>query len=450
MYSPADIETAYLKGESRLYERLARLPTALSTSIISIAALFALLYSNHVFNLIQSTHLGSARQIFYVVPHLAKGLGWLAVGSLPLLLLSPGLRVRVLPFATVGFALVLGYFTFRDRLGGSDLFWAAAYVPAILIFTSIYQQVSQRRGAKLVLTSVFSACYFLWVFLSLKHFMDLGLNEVLSYLFGFKGILFWFWAVSRAHAGKLAIEQVLNPMNAMRAWPWSTADGQKQDELLAANRVHMLETWWNGLLNILLGLFLLHAVFTMISGSLILYGKLLTNYTFHVLADVGTLNLLIGGARLFCYRIPDGTTFSFFAKTPGELWRRGSVHNFLFNREFVFWPVLRIVRNYWIALFAAFSLYYFNSIGFSLFESLLLADGTSEGFSMQKDLEVGRLLAFACHFGLLCVPAWVWRTEIKGLSESARSWLSVVVIHVLNLAVLYIVYGLIFPMLQIW
>lgn len=429
MLSPTQFEDKYISRERTLYAWFARKNFVWAISFSIILGFFIGLVHWEI----ASLH-PTIQSLFYIAPHVARALLILLASSLVFIHMSPGLLRRYLPIFTLIFSICAGYLVFMPKNWDRSSLLAVAFIPVMLILAASYNEIQKRLRNSPAIFVLYTVLHFFWVFSVLSSLENAGLYQAVAYLFGFKCVLFWFWVSSRTHKGDLSLLELSIPMNATRAWPWPSRD----TELLSPDQTERRTIWWNGYFNILLGYTLLSIVAVFMLSFAIHYQNLFVNYVTHVLVDIGTLNIIVGGARIFGFKLIDGTFFSFLAKSPAELWRRGSVYNFKFNQEFVFWPAIRIVKNYWVALFIAFSMFYLNAL---TYESLItLVGNPNRTDEMQSKLELARALSFALHFGLICLPSRIWSFRYMNLSESRRQWAGIVATHVCSLVILYLAY----------
>ncbi len=398
-------------------------------SILAALGLSLLIFFVHRYFAASQSTMRSA--LFYILPYLANGMTVLVTASALLLAINRTSRNSFVPSFSVVLSAAAGYFFLKDLIAGPLLVLAVVFTPVVLLLAITYAKLMDRFPSARITTVAYTAAHFSWVAVILSMLFRSDQTAAVAYLFGFKSILFWFWVFSRKRQGTLSVIDIAHPMNALRGWPWPKS--AIDDDMTAGRR-----TWWNGYFNVLLG----YSLFALVGGLIVhfesSYSNLFFNYLVHVLVDVGTLNVIAGGARLFGFNFPDATYFSFFAKSPGELWRRGSVYNFKFNQEFVFWPAIRFFKSYYPALFIAFSMFYLNSL---TFESMLTLSGSRANTNqLQFHLESGRAIVFSLHFLLICLPGKIWSFRRFELSDAHRQWLSVIATHVCSLVILFLAY----------
>jgi hypothetical protein len=431
LFSPTDFENKYVAVEQRAYDWLGQDAFA---AMKSAAALALCGYIYWIQKFIQSNQTDVTNELLYILPYISRGIYVIVLSSLALIHLSERALKYALPALCLILSLYSNYVLFSGQHLGELLWLPMSFTPLILVIAGLYITLKKFVESEVVAFAIYTAAHFGWVAFVLFHLEQSQRLAIISYLFGFKCVLFWFWVSVRSRSDGLSIAELSNPLNALRGWPWP----KQMSPIGSALSPKKNAIWWNGIFNLFLGYTLLALATALLFHFRESFQKIAFNYALHILIDIATLNLIPGCARVFGFNFFDATYFVFLAKSPGEVWRRGSVYNFKFNQEFVFWPTLRFFKNYWVALFLAFSMFYLNSL---TFESVMTLAGrpTSE---FEGKIEAARALSFFLYFLIICIPSRHWRFPTLNLSQVQRQWLSVAATHVTNLAVLYIVYGL--------
>ncbi|CAN5407132.1 hypothetical protein BH10BDE1_BH10BDE1_30760 [soil metagenome] len=427
MFSPIDFETTYVAAEHRIYAW-----TANNSNFVhrAIAAAALCLYVDWIQEFIRLNQTDVSGGLFYLLPYISRGIYVVIAASTALAFFSKAQSRIVLPVFCVALSLYSNYVLFSNHHLGPMFWLTCLFTPVLLALAATYHFGHTKFPGRRIFFA-YTFVHFAWVIIILHTLLSDGRDSTVSFLFGFKSILFWFWIVSRTRNGTLTFREITNPMNALRAWPWPPPTEDK------TSTEHI---WWNGIANILLGYTLFAACAWLTVHDRVGLQKVGFNYIIHILIDVATLNLIPGVARLFGFNLIDATYFSFLAKSPAELWRRGSVYNYKFNIEFIFWPVIRFVRNYWVALFLAFSMFYLNSLTFESIAPIVSSSASNGDFHSR--LEAARAVGFFLYFLLICIPSRIWSFPMFPMAAAQRQWLSVCATHLSNLFVLYVAYAL--------
>ena len=233
---------------------------------------------------------------------------------------------------------------------------------------------------------------FLWIFLSLLLFRD-----------------------------KIEPAQLLNPIQIFRGTIWP-------DAMRFANSLKISnEIFWQGCLNLFIGLAIASLRFAIDSGQpasgLTPLNTVLV-MLIRALTDIALFNCLVGFTRCFGFNTQDATYFVLLSKTPAEFWRRGSVYTYQFTLRYIFFPILRYSKFPMFALFCAFSVFFLNRFGL-------------EGFFEFSQNSIVALFVFVLYFTSIVVTQRYWFFTKQQLSMARFAWTSVFLTHMINVAIVF-------------
>jgi hypothetical protein len=271
-------------------------------------------------------------------------------------------------------------------------------------------------------------------------------RHFLIQFWGLKTQFIWITALIWAYRQPLKSENLsiaLSPVNALRGalWPrdlrWSGHELSERRTL-----------WWWGVCNLVLAYILL--IFRMwaergpVPHLTPEFSLRSANYFLGILNDVAVFNFLTGSIRLFGYRVQDATNFVLLARTPADIWRRGSVYNYLFVLQYVYMPLLRVTRNRnnFLVTFIAFLVFFVNhQTGFHLHSTLKIV-GLQGGSNSNLTFFYQQLIVFLAWFGLIYVSRRYWMFSWKQMEKAHYAWLSIFMTHVTVLSVFFVIWKL--------
>jgi hypothetical protein len=336
--SPADVEVAYTAFENRCIEALVRnrffFPPALGTVVVVWLwlGIGEWLDSTSAYNFRSTvTTMAFHHHALLLLPVLAL-IGFLFQGQL--------LRVY--------FALcVVGLWIFESLYPRNYSTWqdsmriGAAGIVLFLAAHFYVYFVRRFRSRGTVILILFSAL----VFGGLAASLPFRLFNVVWRLNLTSLVLFALATVYRGVPDKERPWLGLNPVHGFRGilWPHGVVMHSERD-------LARLRLWWKGALNVSL-------------AACLLYIRRPIHDAFYwkfVLGDIAYFNFIAGSARMFGYAVPDATRFAVLARTPADYWQRGSVYNYAFINEFVYFPLMRRLRRPALAVSVAFFFFFFS------------------------------------------------------------------------------------------
>ncbi|NJM09930.1 MAG: hypothetical protein HC883_03295 [Bdellovibrionaceae bacterium] len=357
--SPAEIEIAYTRRERRLYRRLAENSNIMTLLLGTILLAGFVQYSSYYFidqEFEFSIYGGliTMRMIRYgilaaiplslislVLPaHLQLGFQFISIvliwfGSAQYFFSSVGTAAFALCLLSVPLICGAGYLAMR-HCAKSVKRW-----PAAALFSALY----------IAVVSVTS--YQLW-----DHTYELRM------FWRFKTtVLFIMFLVNifKPRITNRDLHFASNPFHALRGEYWPT-------NMRWSHGAGRTILWWQGMCNLTLGYGLVMARLLVEENFgppyVSLFHKVFTKYLLIVAVQVGVYNVVAGVVRLFGYRVADATFFVIFARTPAELWRRGSVYTYQFILRYVYLPLFRgVSRNLFFVTAVSFAVFFLNHLG---------------------------------------------------------------------------------------
>lgn len=242
------------------------------------------------------------------------------------------------------------------------------------------------------------------------------------------------------------------PTNALAGLLWPLELNLDPQDQKAKNRL-----WWRGYLNLALGEILLIGVFKLVR----LYQHLSSHsfwvdsplqYLEFLLAVIAGFNIAVGVTRMYGIPATDITRFPFLARTPLEIWKRGSSYVYDFILRFVFLPAYRWTRSLFLTsliclLVVVMHLFLFHEILIRKFYQLALPVLSAP----QVDPRAVLIFAFSYAFVwyvLIVVFDLLWR---KGLArKTSLQWLSIVLTQATISYIYALSYGWLSPAITRW
>lgn len=293
---------------------------------------------------------------------------------------------------------------------------------------------------------VYSMCHWLLMlfigFLHLRSFNSVAFTHFVD----FKPWFVWCMGLVALVRDEKVIDShwLINPVHGVKAVLWPRGSKLIQSTEIELYRIN----FWNGVSNVLIGYLNFILAFLLLKSSEDTMSRVVTNYLVYVLADVATFNVMSGMARLYGYKVPDATRFVVLAQSPADCWRRGSVYNYLFIQEYIFWPLVRWCKNINLALFLAFSAFYINQ--FQGPQLWYWFGGSVSHVGFERQLELGRAYLFLIYFLILLISRkyWPWQ-NVKFRNSPYLGWSLVALTHVVNMAALYLAYGILVSVMKV-
>jgi hypothetical protein len=215
-------------------------------------------------------------------------------------------------------------------------------------------------------------------------------------------------------------------------WPEETT-------LLIGSKEDRWKNWNHGLYNCLVGSFFYLIVF----GSKVLVKNASWNeiyltsyyYIYFLLFIVGTFNMFIGLARMIGIHCPDPTNFLLLAKSPLEVWQRGSVYLYKFFLRYIFIPLYRNLKNYLLTMLISLLLvithmFLFHDIFVVKLFMLMIPEMKAPGFSFFPTL-LFSVSWGAIWFIWIILAATVWQKHLVKASSPFLVWLSILLNHII-------------------
>lgn len=442
MISPGDFEVRYRRMEKHLAELLQE-----NTSLIGIAiaaALLALLIfatNSYLFSSgFQFLFLGGFK-IMRVVH-----IGILATLPFSVLSLVIPERWKILFFILTGtFASIVSCHFIFNKIATFWIFIAVnSAMPFTILLSWLFLIWLVRGGNRAWGTTVYSVLFFSYFGFLSVFFLRFGAHQGTYGLriWAFKPQFIWISTLILATRIRLSVRDaalVFSPVNYLRGTIWP-AD-LRQSQSCAERR----ELWWAGFLNITLAYFLLYArlwlekvpLFSTLHQGHNIALEVIESHFLALITDVGVLNILTGSVRLFGYRVRDATNFIFLSRTPADMWRRGSVYNYLFVLQYIYLPLTRITRNRFILTFLSFSVFFINHFGFWNFSgSFFFGMGISSVIPLYQAAWLKYVwVHFFSMFLLIYFSRRYWFFRGRKLEESGRAWASVFLTQVVLIGV---------------
>ncbi|MFN7728008.1 MAG: hypothetical protein ACK5P7_02505 [Bdellovibrio sp.] len=209
--------------------------------------------------------------------------------------------------------------------------------------------------------------------------------------------------------------------------------------------------WWQGFLNIVLGLTLalirigFEENLNTIKTPLIYMPM---RYVLAVLGLMSFLNILSGLIRIFGISILDATNFVWLSRSPAEYWRRGSVYSYLLLQKYIYLPLLARTRRPRLSRLIAFFLFINIKIGFLNYLALALF---ALGFSPFESAdhfkrEIWTLIQWTLWFVVLEFSLIGYkRTRVR--EKAGPAWRSVLLTHV-TMSLIYLMSYFIYFMVK--
>ncbi len=146
-------------------------------------------------------------------------------------------------------------------------------------------------------------------------------------------------------APKISLSVALNPLQLFSPLPWPT------DLTLAEKKWEIRSLQVSGLMQIIFAQLLFWILLLTVPSlpvDIPVLGHLLQYVTFVIFATAA-LNCVSGMLRMFGFRAADATYFLVLAKSPLEIWQRGSTYMAQFLFQVVFFPIWKQTRKMWVA-----------------------------------------------------------------------------------------------------
>jgi hypothetical protein len=175
-------------------------------------------------------------------------------------------------------------------------------------------------------------------------------------------------------------------------------------------------------------------------------------YLEFLLAVIAGFNIAVGITRMYGVPAADITRFPFLARTPLEIWKRGSSYVYDFILRFVFLPAYRSTRSIFATsliclLVVVMHLFLFHEILIRKFYQLALPALSAP----QVDPRVVLIFAFSYAFVwyvLIVIFDLLWRKVLA--RKTSLQWLSVFVTQAAVSYVYAMSYGWVSPVITRW
>ncbi len=347
-------------------------------------------------------------------------------------LLAPYLPSRLFTYFLVVFTFVLWQALCWQKLPVSVGSWV---VPLYLLFCFLILRKKPSRFFPLLFRSLILIISFFAVGYALaKEASSKNNNEILRLFWTIHPQFYLLFVISWLFSAikKQDLLLSIHPMNLT----WGTLWPQESSLVLTSKEVW--EQWWQGLYNCMLGTFLFFLVFglKLLAKDVRIDGHLLVGfyYVYFIIYLVASFNLYIGFSRMLRIRCPDPTHFLIFAKTPMEVWQRGSTYLYRFFLRFIYLPIYRKVKNYFITILVCLVLiishmFLFHDIVVRNLYAFLVPELNA------PNVPVLPVVIFSFSWALLWftwifIGSTVWRKILLKFHSPALSWLSVLATHI--------------------
>lgn len=158
-----------------------------------------------------------------------------------------------------------------------------------------------------------------------------------------------------------------------------------------------------------------------------------SHYLYFLLTVTAAFGAVTGFLKLFGYQATDATYFIFLAKSPLEIWQRGSIYMSKFLFQFVYLPVWKRTRRIWLASATVMLVVFFH---LNLFHEFFLREFIRW---MTPSLPIASAsLSQTLLIPLLWSLVWlmwigVFQISLKSfpaLRESKGAWVAIVITHI--------------------
>ncbi|MCB0391194.1 MAG: hypothetical protein KDD58_07880 [Bdellovibrionales bacterium] len=244
----------------------------------------------------------------------------------------------------------------------------------------------------------------------------------------------FFLTVLLSNANKEFKRLLLNPMNLVWGTIWP------QDTLLSKNMTakEHKKLWCRGIYSVAVSiLFFFIALFVrylLKDSKLSLISTVIFYYFFYLFMIIGSFNGHVGISRMLGINCPDATYFLLLAKTPMEVWQRGSTYVYKFFLNFIYIPLQRKIKNYFLVMLICMCLivlhlFIFHDVVIRNFFFWLIPDLKA------PIVPVLRTLVFSVSwaglwFVWILVGGTVWRRILILLPRPWLQWSSILMNHI--------------------
>jgi hypothetical protein len=224
------------------------------------------------------------------------------------------------------------------------------------------------------------------------------------------------------------LENSLNPLQLLAPFPWPESIRLAQEprqlyELRVAGLLQLIRTNFTFALLMLVLKWLPKSAGPWTS---------FTHYVSYLLFISAALGTVSGFIKLFGYQAPDLTYFLFLAKSPLEIWQRGSTYMAKFLFQFVYLPSWKFTRRTWVAALAVLLAVF---VHLHLFHDLFLREVVRW---LTPELPVAAT-SWAVTFGTPLVWSLIWviwigifqvlRRIIPFLHSDSGAWVAILLTH---------------------
>lgn len=195
--------------------------------------------------------------------------------------------------------------------------------------------------------------------------------------------------------------------------------------------------WWQGCINAFQGLlfFIICMGLAQIPMSAIKLVASVHQFIYFCIFVSASMNMVTGLIRMYGFDVVSASRFIFFANSPLDVWRRGSVYMYQMILNLIFIPVMRWTRSIILTslacvLFIAFEMFLMHEYGVKTFYSIFFSE-----FSAATANAPVALWAVGYFIGgwLLLILLYRYTFEIifKKISTAKSAWLQILTTQVL-------------------
>lgn len=434
LISPAEIEIKYSRWEKKVYSFLSLKTNSL---YLFFSAVVVVCLSYHVTKQITSNYGLQFAEFRYVLI-ISDGISSIILLSLFSFLIRTE-HQAFFQLASLSIVSAVSSYFFGLKFANTPLFWSTILVlPTLSLLGWFYLKMTSLTSFKSSKVFYVSTYTLLHWFITLAYSYYLFYSEerrLLVRFWGLHGIYIWMTILLFSFRQKNSSQEffiALNPMNGLRGVLWPDSSSWAGDSSSEKKYI-----WWRGLCNIALGYMLLWVSLYLKAITKNFNNSFFSAYLTYVFVDIAALNILTGGLRLFGYRVIDGTKFVLLSRTPAQWWQRGSVYNYLLVRNYIYLPLLRMIKNNFLATFTAFLFFFTNHWGITGMIRIFFENSSRDYI---KHLQLLNSLHFIFLFILLYVSRRFWVLPWQSAEPPWRAWLSVGLTHFLHWFIVYIVY----------
>lgn len=279
---------------------------------------------------------------------------------------------------------------------------------------------------------IFSTVFWI-VLIGFNYFFLKNSFNSFIFLAHLKFQLFWFFITAyffQKNSGDIDPLLALNPINSLRFAIWPS-----KSQSLPCDSLDIPENWWRGFVNVFLGYVLLFVRMAyqeylepLQSGE---FAFAFSQYFLTLIGDVAMFSVLTGLSRMLLFKVIDATKFVFLSETPAQIWQRGSIYNYLFIVQYVYFPLVRFAKGTYFPTVAAMTIFFTNHFGF-----LNLIYSLSSFFNLKLNLNtagahnVKYLFTYLILWILLIrISSRIWFFNYEDRRIRWKAWVSVLLTH---------------------